>query len=112
MYYVYLAGALYIFMLLYILTMGLYRAVLSKRLTPDMYLYKLLVPVVFIAYIVDFLANMTVATVLFRELPREKLVTTRLIRLRKDEPDTKNGKMAAYICDKMLDIFDPTGNHC
>src|SRR5262245_43995164 len=63
---------------LYVLVMGLYRAKLAGRLTgPALYLGY---PFVGIGYAVDILANFTIATALFLDLPRETLVTSRLKR--------------------------------
>ena len=63
---------------LYALVMGVYRAHLAKRLSRVSYL--LAAPWVAIGYVVDVLTNITLASVIFVELPRELLVTTRLQR--------------------------------
>lgn len=102
---------LLVFFYLYILTMGIYRAHLSKRLTG---LNKVLCyPIVILAVIVDVVAQYTIATLFFLDLPDsgERLVTARLQRY------VASGKgkrylIASYICDNLLDPFDPTGEHC
>lgn len=111
----------YSFLLLYILIMGIYRAHLTKRLTPA--LKVLLFPAVAVGFAVDIFANWTVATVWFREMPkvdlswpprRPDLVTTRLTRyLAADYPNGRNKKHASIICCHLLDPFDPNPEgHC
>ena len=105
----YLALFLYIFWGLYVLVMGLYRAYLHKQLKG---LNKLLaIPYILIGLLVDVVANIFVASVVFMELPKEWLVTTRLQRYMTHNRGYKK-RLATYICDHLLDVFDPTGNHC
>lgn len=95
--------------LLYILVMGVYRAHLSFRLagvTKGM-----LLPVVLVALVADFIGNLTVASVLFLDPPREALFTDRLIRYKKTDLGWR-GNIADLICEHLLDVFDPTGDHC
>lgn len=95
---------------LYVLVMGLYRAHLSGRLSKPA--YGLGGPYLAIGYAVDVLANLTVAVVVFAELPREWLVTDRLQRhIAKPRPDWRT-RLAAWVCDHLLDVFDPRGEHC
>lgn len=73
----------------------------------------LCLPAVALGILFDVLANLTIATIVFRKLPREWLVTTRLIKIQNDPNEHIHNKiLAKYICDNMLDIFDPSGNHC
>ena len=68
-------------------------------------------PWVVIGYALDVLVNVTVASLIFWEPPWELLVTTRLQR----HIDARYGwrhRRAQWICDHLLDPFDPTGNHC
>jgi hypothetical protein len=70
-------------------------------------------PVVLVGVVVDWLANMVIATVLFQELPgsAKELVTQRLARYIK-EPYGRNQRWAKAICTALLDPFDPSGSHC
>lgn len=93
----------------YVMVMGLYRAHLDNRLTP---VTKVLAyPWVFAGLVIDVAVNLTVANIVFLELPSELLVTDRLKRLIKTD-DGWRAKNANWICNNLLDIFDPTGNHC
>lgn len=101
--------AMWAFWALYIFTMGLYRAKLSHRLKGLSLV--LAAPFVAVAFTLDFLAQMTVFTLVFRELPQELLVTGRLRRYMRG-PDTWRRRWADYLCHHLLDPFDPTGGHC
>lgn len=104
-----LLGFLWCFWALYVLIMGLYRAHLNKRLVG---LNKVLAaPFVLLGLIMDLIANVFVATVFFFELPKEYLVTTRLQRYKTYKNGYKH-KWAVYICDHILDVFDPSDDHC
>jgi len=61
--------------------------------------------------VVDVVANLTAASIVFMELPREWLVTTRLTRHLHDEGGWRR-TLARSICHCMLDPFDPRGEHC
>lgn len=100
---------LWAFFYLYVLVMGFYRAHLSKKMTGITYLLAL--PALCVGYLVDALANVVLATVIFGEWPREMLVTTRLTRHLTGPPGWRRD-LAADICAALLDVFDPTGNHC
>jgi hypothetical protein len=100
------------FWALYVLTMGLYRAYLDKRLTGPTYVLGF--PLFALAWCVDVLAQYTIATLLFWDFPAnwsERMVTFRLKRYMAG-PDGWRRKVAKFICDRLLDPFDPTGNHC
>lgn len=105
---------LYAFWLLYILVMGLYRAHLAGRLGP--LATALALPAVVLAYLVDLLANWTIAALLFRELPRHplELVTDRLSRYlaHQDGSSSYRRRWAVWLCTSLLDPLDPTGQHC
>lgn len=99
------------FFYLYILVMGIYRAYLAGRL--NKFLLVICLPAVLIGIVFDVVANLTIAVIIFRKLPREWLVTTRLIKIQNNSLEHAHNKaLAKYICDHMLDIFDPSGNHC
>lgn len=99
------------FFYLYVLVMGIYRAYLAGRL--NKFLLVICLPAVLIGIVFDVVANLTIAVIVFRKLPREWLVTTRLIKIQNNPLEHAHNKaLAKYICDNMLDIFDPSGNHC
>ena len=100
---------LWAFYALYVLVMGVYRAKLAGRLEGAPLV--LLSPFVVIGAVMDVVCNLTIATVVFVEPPREWLVTKRLQRHHASN-DGWRTVLAAYVCDRLLDPFDPTGNHC
>jgi len=66
----------------------------------------------------DFFYNVVLATLLFCELPQEWLFTGRLQRYLRD-PNAGQAwwmysrkTVARWLCDNLLDPFDPSGNHC
>lgn len=67
-------------------------------------------PLVWLGVLIDAIANWTICTIIFVELPRETLVTSRLKRLILTEG--WRGDMAAWFCLNLLNAFDPSGNHC
>ena len=100
---------LYAFWCAYVLVMGIYRAHLAHRLVG---LNKLLaLPVVAVGYFMDVACNLIVAPLVFLDWPREALVTSRLIRYKRDDHGWR-GRVADFICERLLDVFDPTGDHC
>jgi len=100
---------IWIFWALYVFTMGIYRAHLAGKLQG---LNKVMaMPVVCLAYSVDIVTNLTLATIIFLDLPKELLVTSRLKRYMA-EGNGWRFKIADYVCNSVLDIFDPTGKHC
>lgn len=102
---------LWVFWGLYVLVMGLYRAHLANRLTR--FTYILSAPFLLVGYMVDVLTQFTVATAFFLDPPRngEWLVTDRLKRYVAEGQGWRYDK-ARFVCDHLLDVFDPTGNHC
>lgn len=94
---------------LYVLIMGVYRAHLAKRLNWATILLSL--PFLALGYILDVLANIFIASILFLEVPREWFVTTRLQRYNAQKSNWRS-KLSKWICDNLLDVFDPTGSHC
>jgi hypothetical protein len=110
----YLIGTLlflWAFWYFYLIVMGLYRAKLDNRLsTPAKVLG---FPALAIGYVMDVIAQYTLASLFFRELPRkgEHLVTSRLQRYLA-YPHGIRYQKAKWICEHLLDPFDPTGKHC
>jgi len=68
-------------------------------------------PFLALGYLSDFLLNCTVGTVLFLELPKEMLLSPRVAR-HKLEGTGYRKVVATYICNELLDPFDPSGCHC
>jgi hypothetical protein len=100
---------LLVFYYSYVLFTAIYRAHLKKQLR--WFHYIIFAPALVIAYLLDILAQYTVATVIFMDRPQEHLVTDRLQRYLAN-PNHKHFKKAKWFCENMLDIFDPTGKHC
>lgn len=101
----------YGFWLIYVLITGFYRAYLNKTLTG---LTKVLaIPPTVVGYAIDLLANYTFAWVWFFEPPRRplELVTDRLTRYI-NGPDGRSKRHAKWVCETLLDPFDPTNKHC
>jgi len=104
-------GALWAFWLLYVFTMGLYRAFLLGRLKGLSLV--MCFPVVAVAFVVDLVMQFTVFAVVFLEFPRDWLVTHRLRRyMRELPPEQWRRRWADYLCKYLLDPYDPTGAHC
>lgn len=101
--------ALWVFWGLYVLLMGVYRAHLAKRL--NWLTYGLAVPYLLVGVAIDVLFNATVGSLIFWERPKEWFLTQRMIRYIKG-PDCWRKRLSTWVCDKTLDPFDPTDNHC
>lgn len=94
----------------FVLIMGLYRAQLNKRLYG---LNKILAaPNLVVGILLDIACNIVWATLVFRELPREWLVTTRLQRYIHEGRHSWRRRRAQWWCEHVLDPLDPTGKHC
>ena len=63
----------------------------------------------FFGLILDFLLNVTVASVLFHEPPKEWLLTERLKRMKR-EGNAYQRAVAYWICEHLLNQFDDV--HC
>lgn len=100
---------IWVFWALFVMVMGFYRAKLDGRLT-GILLY-LAFPWYVLGWAIDFVSQMTLATVIFLDLPREALVTTRLQRYVAG-PTGWRRSTAVWICESLLDVFDPSGDHC
>lgn len=104
-----IAAYLYLFWAGFVLSMGIYRAHLNGKLTG---LNKILgYPLVALFALMDAGTNYTLAWAIFMDKPQEKLVTARLKRYMAGE-DGWRKRVADYICNSVLDIFDPSGDHC
>lgn len=67
-------------------------------------------PIVLCGIIFDALFRWTVGVFLLADISPSWLFTDVLQRHFKK--DTVRGKIARFICHKLLDIFDPSGSHC
>jgi hypothetical protein len=107
----YLLIYLYVFWCFFILVMGVYRAHLAGRLIGVV--RYMAYPLVIVGLILDVLAQYLIATLVFLDLPRpgEYLVTQRLQRYIRGRFGWRR-RLASAICDNLLDLFDPTGEHC
>lgn len=94
----------------YVLVMGLYRAHMDGRLTRTTRFMSL--PFLAIGVVLDVLANIFIATIIFWEPPYEWLVTTRLERHMQKDVLNWRGHLAIWVCENLLDIHDPRGEHC
>lgn len=100
---------LWAFWAMYVLVMGIYRAHLAKRLGPVTFCLSL--PFVALGLAMDVCANLTVAALIFWERPREWLVTARLQRY-VTQGSGWRFVIANWVCNNLLDVFDPSGEHC
>lgn len=103
-----LAAFLYALFLAYVVVMGLYRAHLQKRLGRT--LKVLGAPVLLLGALMDVLVNLTLACIVFLDLPREFMLTVRLQRYMRGGGWRRS--WADWLCTKLLDPFDPSGSHC
>jgi hypothetical protein len=102
-------GSIWLLWLVYVLILGCYRAHLAGRLVG---ITKwLALPLIAIGYLSDSLINLTLASIVFLDPPKEILFTTRLSRYIKEGTDWRF-IIAKRICDDLLDVFDPSGQHC
>jgi hypothetical protein len=63
--------------------------------------------------VMDAALHFLVGTLLFLDPPREMLLTARLKRYHKARyKGTWRGRLADWMCDHLLDPFDPSGDHC
>ena len=101
--------AIYALWVLFLAVMSLKRAYDDKTLSKPALIvgYPLLV----VGLLIDFFVNVTVATLVLLEPPREFTVSDRLSRLAKGcKGWRKDG--ACWFCKHFLDVFDPYGKHC
>lgn len=107
----YALAYLWAFWAAYVLVMGIYRAHLAKRLGPVAFCLSL--PFLALGLLMDVLAQFTVAALLFWQwpCPGEWLVTSRMRRYVAQGTGWRY-RVAKWVCDNLLDVFDPSGEHC
>ena len=127
----YTLAYLWAFWATYVLVMGIYRAHLAKRLGPVTFCLSL--PFVALGLAMDLLAQFTLATLIFWQRPylvfahrvftvRGRSFVLRLpsgdwlvtARLQRYVAEGKGWRftVANWVCNNLLDVFDPSGEHC
>jgi hypothetical protein len=101
--------SLYAFWLLYLAIMSLYRANMNKTITLQAKILGW--PILILGALVDCIMNVTLFSLVFFELPKEFLLTKRMQRYIK-QGDGWRCKLSRWICQSLLNAFDPTGAHC
>lgn len=70
-------------------------------------------PIVALLLLVDVVFQLTAASLIFADRPRELMFTQRLTRYKGDKwPEDWRKIMATALCTKALNPFDPTRHHC
>ncbi|HXF44865.1 MAG TPA: hypothetical protein VNK91_01985 [Burkholderiaceae bacterium] len=67
--------------------------------------------VAFVGVVLDIVYNVVVGTVMFADLPRELTFTARLKRYRRG-PLIWRWRLATWFCARLLNPYDPSGDHC
>ncbi|HRC95271.1 MAG TPA: hypothetical protein PK317_00580 [Coprothermobacter proteolyticus] len=101
--------SLYLLWVFYLAVMNLKRGKEAGTLTtPGLFLGY---PVLLVGYAIDIFVQVVVGTVFFLDLPRETTLTGRLKRYI-NGPSGWREKVAAWMCQHLLNQFDPDGKHC
>lgn len=101
-------AAVYALWLLYLAAMTLRRAHEAGRLSRTALAFAL--PILALAIAVDVLLNLTLATLVFFDRPREWTVSERLSRYLVG-PSVWRAEVALWVGVHLLDPFDPSGSH-
>ena len=102
-------ASFYLLWCMYLAVMNLKRAVDNGTMTKPAYV--LGYPLLIVGFILDVLFNWVFGTVMFLELPKNGVFTSHLNRHYKKY--TWRGKMATWICENLLNTFDPSPHgHC
>jgi hypothetical protein len=99
----------YALWLFFLAVMNLYRAYKLKTISKTALI--LGYPILVMGAALDVFVNVTIASVVFMDLPRHWLLTQRLADYKANDKNWR-GKLATWICHDLLDAFDITGNHC
>lgn len=102
-----LYGALATFFTLYIAAINVY----GDRETISPVLFWAMAPMMITMLACDFCMQMTLATAIFLDLPRELTVTSRLKRYEAGPPGWRQ-HWAIEICTQGLNPFAPNKHHC
>lgn len=93
----------------FLAVMGLERVMDAKGLPIEVKIPGIIA--LFVGLFIDLIVNLTIASVIFLDPPREKTVTKRLKRYIEGE-DGWRKNVAKWFCHRYLDPFDPDGGHC
>lgn len=100
-------GGFYVLWLFYLAVMNLARAKRTGLLSKTASV--LGTPILLIGFLLDFLLNATVMTVVLLELPQELTVTA---RLKRHHQESTSWRLAIVLWfEPILDPFDPSGDH-
>lgn len=103
-----LAALLYLVWFFYLAVMSLARARQAGTLSNGARIMGL--PILYLGLALDCLGNLTFAMLIFLDLPREPLVSSRLQRY-VDGPPGWRRNLALVFARHLLDPFDPRGFH-
>jgi hypothetical protein len=101
-------AASYVTWVMYLAVMTLERSRNANALPKPAYYLGL--PLLYVGLVVDFLLNVTVASVLFIEIPHEWTVSARTKR-HFFEPSGWRHAIAVWLAHNLLNPFDPAGAH-
>lgn len=109
---VYFALYMLVFYWLFVFSASAYQAWLNKKLSKLQIV--LLLPPVLLLGVVDVIFNYTVASLVFMELPKsgEPLLSKRFQGYNAIEGSSWKKAVAKYVCQKMLNIFIMSEDHC
>lgn len=94
---------------LYAVIMGLKEARDEGRLT--MALKVLGYPLLAVGYVFDAALNIVVSILMLHPV-KEVLLTSKLQRIQREEPNGWRNATAKWICANILNPLDPSGHHC
>lgn len=100
-------GGMYLLWIFYLAVMNLKRAKEAGLLNKTALV--LGTPLLLLGYLVDFLMNITVMTLVLLELPQETTVTARLKRHHKESTGWRLAVVLWF--EPILDPYDPSGDH-
>lgn len=99
-------GLAYLLFVLFVAGMNIKRVKNEGRLPRSVLI--LSIPLIVFGAVLDCLMNLTVASVVFWEIPKEWTVSQRVSRWEKKEGVRR--VIAVWICQNLLNLFDP--GHC
>ena len=80
-----------------------------KQITKTAWFF--MIPIIIVGLAFDVVLNVLVGSVIFWELPKELVYTSRLQRHIKNSSGWRL-RRAEWFCYHILDSFDPSGKHC
>lgn len=103
-----IAAGLYALWIAFLAIMNLQRAHLAGTLGPVAFGFA--VPLLFAGYVLDVAVNLTLATLVFWDTPKEWTLSERLTRLIREGTDRRQ-RMARAVLRTFCEPFDTTGQH-